>query len=84
VNRATYRNRSVHSHTPEVVTYVLGTRVTHLSGSNTQQIGGEGGIRTHDTVTRTSVFETDAFSHSATSPCFLAGCVIARKDLSLT
>ena len=30
--------------------------------------GGEGGIRTHDRLTPTSVFETDAFSHSATSP----------------
>jgi len=30
--------------------------------------GGEGGIRTLDTVARISVFETDAFNHSATSP----------------
>jgi hypothetical protein len=31
-------------------------------------IGGEGGIRTHGTVTRTTVFETVPFDHSGTSP----------------
>lgn len=36
--------------------------------SRSSQTGGEGGIRTHGTVTRTSVFETDRFSHSRTSP----------------
>lgn len=30
--------------------------------------GGEGGIRTHGTVTRTLVFKTSALNHSATSP----------------
>jgi hypothetical protein len=30
--------------------------------------GGEGGIRTHGTVTRTTVFETVPFDHSGTSP----------------
>ena len=30
--------------------------------------GGEGGIRTHGPLSRTSVFETDAIDHSATSP----------------
>ena len=30
--------------------------------------GGEGGIRTHGPRKGTPVFETDAFSHSATSP----------------
>ncbi|MEY3731862.1 MAG: hypothetical protein RLZZ57_2618 [Pseudomonadota bacterium] len=30
--------------------------------------GGEGGIRTHGTVARTSVFETDPFDRSGTSP----------------
>ncbi len=30
--------------------------------------GGEGGIRTHETIARPPVFETGAFSHSATSP----------------
>src|SRR4029079_4518198 len=29
-------------------------------------IGGEGGIRTHGTVTRTTVFETVPFDHSGT------------------
>ena len=30
--------------------------------------GGEGGIRTHGRLAPTSVFETDAIDHSATSP----------------
>ena len=30
--------------------------------------GGEGGIRTLDTVSRMPVFKTGAFNHSATSP----------------
>ena len=30
--------------------------------------GGEGGIRTHDTVARMPHFECGAFDHSATSP----------------
>jgi hypothetical protein len=30
--------------------------------------GGEGGIRTHGTVTRTTVFETVPIDHSGTSP----------------
>ena len=30
--------------------------------------GGEGGIRTHGTVSRTLVFKTSALNHSATSP----------------
>ncbi len=36
--------------------------------------GGEGGIRTHDTVARMPHFECGAFDHSATSP-WTAGCV---------
>ena len=32
--------------------------------------GGEGGIRTHGTVARTSVFETDPFDRSVTSPAY--------------
>src|SRR5499426_543397 len=32
------------------------------------EIGGEGGIRTPDTVTRMPHFECGAFNHSATSP----------------
>ncbi len=43
--------------------------------------GGEGGIRTHETLARPTVFKTVAFNHSATSPaarriaavCFRAG-----------
>ena len=31
-------------------------------------VNGEGGIRTHGTVTRTTVFETVPFDHSGTSP----------------
>lgn len=31
-------------------------------------IGGEGGIRTHGTVSRSLVFKTRALNHSATSP----------------
>jgi hypothetical protein len=34
-------------------------------------VGGEGGIRTHGTVTRTTVFETVPFDHSGTSPSWL-------------
>lgn len=30
--------------------------------------GGEGGIRTHDTLSRMAVFKTAALNHSATSP----------------
>ena len=30
--------------------------------------GGEGGIRTHGGIAPSSVFKTDAFDHSATSP----------------
>jgi|APCry1669188910_1035180.scaffolds.fasta_scaffold04085_2 hypothetical protein len=33
--------------------------------------GGEGGIRTHGTPKRTTVFETVRFNHSRTSPYFL-------------
>src|ERR1035438_4712352 len=32
--------------------------------------GGEGGIRTPGTVSRTPVFKTGAFNHSATSPSY--------------
>ena len=33
-----------------------------------EKIGGEGGIRTHGTLSRTPVFKTGAFDHSATPP----------------
>jgi hypothetical protein len=36
--------------------------------------GGEGGIRTHDTLARIPVFETGTFNHSATSPILQLPC----------
>lgn len=33
-----------------------------------EEIGGEGGIRTHGTLARTTVFETVPIDHSGTSP----------------
>jgi hypothetical protein len=41
------------------------------------QSGGEGGIRTPDTVARMPHFECGAFNHSATSP----GALRAGRDL---
>ncbi len=35
--------------------------------------GGEGGIRTHDTVSRMLAFEASTFNHSVTSPRWLQG-----------
>ena len=35
---------------------------------NLKYNGGEGGIRTHGGIAPSSVFKTDAFDHSATSP----------------
>ena len=46
-------------------------------------IGGEGGIRTPGTLAGTSVFETDPFDHSGTSPnraANIAGPCIAGRD----
>ena len=37
---------------------------TDIAGNS----GGEGGIRTHETVTRLHAFQACAFDHSATSP----------------
>jgi hypothetical protein len=41
-----------------------------LGGPNGREVanGGEGGIRTHGTLSRTAVFKTAALNHSATSP----------------
>ena len=39
--------------------------------------GGEGGIRTHGTLTRTPDFESGTFDHSATSP---VGCMVAHAS----
>ena len=45
-------------------------RAEQINGGNINDLiyGGEGGIRTHGTVTRTTVFETVPFDHSGTSP----------------
>src|SRR5262245_13126537 len=40
-----------------------------------RQDGGEGGIRTPDTVTRMPHFECGAFNHSATSPSYSSCCI---------
>ncbi len=37
-------------------------------GSLTYSYGGEGGIRTHGTVSRTLAFEASTFNRSVTSP----------------
>jgi hypothetical protein len=42
--------------------------VTYVSGPDTQVDGGESGIRTHGTVSRTHAFQACALSHSAISP----------------
>ena len=36
--------------------------------------GGEGGIRTHGPLARSTVFETAPFDHSGTSPCSYSAC----------
>ena len=42
--------------------------VTHVSGPDKFGPGGESGIRTHGTVSRTHAFQACALSHSAISP----------------
>jgi hypothetical protein len=42
--------------------------MTHVFGSGIYWNGGEGGIRTPDTVARMPHFECGAFNRSATSP----------------
>ena len=46
------------------------------------QNGGEGGIRTHDTVARMPHFECGAFDHSATSPLCWSAQVVRGLSLS--
>jgi hypothetical protein len=46
--------------------------VLESSGFGTFNDGGEGGIRTPDTLSGTLAFEASAFNHSATSPDLLA------------
>jgi hypothetical protein len=52
----------------ELVTHVLGTICHPCVRAGQDRNGGEGGIRTHDTVARTPHFECGTFNHSATSP----------------
>src|SRR5437879_7584320 len=40
-------------------------------------LGGEGGIRTHDTLSRIPVFETGTFNRSVTSP---VGRILPAED----
>lgn len=42
--------------------------MAYLVRDDCAPLGGDGEIRTHDTVTRMPVFETSAFNRSATSP----------------
>jgi hypothetical protein len=51
--------------TPDNLRSVKGENAFYIKALNA---GGEGGIRTHGTVTRTTVFETVPFDHSGTSP----------------
>ena len=44
--------------------------------------GGEGGIRTHGTLARTTVFETVPFDHSGTSPRGHVACRLAQSNKS--
>ena len=50
----------------------LGNSLIVESGGGWGGFGGEGGIRTPDTVARMPDFESGAFDHSATSPRLLA------------
>ena len=44
--------------------------------------GGEGGIRTLDTVTSIHTFQACSFDHSDTSPgAFISGCKVNQKHL---
>ena len=52
----------------------------HLTISQKVKIGGEGGIRTLDTLADILDFESSAFDHSATSPWFECGQIVAIKD----
>jgi hypothetical protein len=44
--------------------WMVRKRISTRTGGN----GGEGGIRTHGTLARTTVFETVPIDHSGTSP----------------
>jgi hypothetical protein len=45
-------------------------KITSISQEDNRLSGGEGGIRTPDTVTRMPHFECGAFNRSATSPTY--------------
>ena len=53
---------------PDNVKEIHRTKTSNDYYINNLIVGGEGGIRTHGTVTRTTVFETVPFDHSGTSP----------------
>ena len=61
--------------------YEIFTRFIRLASHNPltlswiKQNGGEGGIRTHGTVSRTQHFQCCAFDHSATSPAYRMGLI---------
>src|SRR5882724_3736975 len=46
------------------------------------QTGGEGGIRTHGTVSRSQHFQCCQFNHSCTSPGGISDCEIRVSNLS--
>src|SRR5690242_7701251 len=54
-----------------------GGRLTQIGNSHaiSDSFGGEGGIRTHDTVSRIHAFQACALSHSATSPRRKSGAI---------
>ena len=56
--------------------------VTYVFGMDKGNHGGEGGIRTHDTVARMPHFECGAFDHSATSPLCWSAQVVRGLSLS--
>jgi hypothetical protein len=61
--------RSFRSHSPSLDATKVGTAAFRTEGMLLfEGGGGEGGIRTHDTVARTPHFECGTFNHSATSP----------------
>ena len=49
--------------------------VAYVFGMDNFRSGGEGGIRTHDTLASMPHFECGAFDHSATSPVTLVGAL---------
>ena len=49
----------------------LFVKISIKNNQVSKEIGGEGGIRTHDTIARMPVFETGPFNHSGTHPMVL-------------